>query len=422
MTGTEGLGLIMLIGLLGIARDITERKQAEEALREANDYLENLFNYANAPIIVWDPQFRITRFNHAFEVLTGRSAADVLGKPLAILFPPAQVKASMRLIRKTVTGERWEVVEINIQHVDSSIRTVLWNSATLFSSDGKTPMATIAQGQDITERKRAEQQLANYAEHLEDMVDQRTHQLREAQEQLVRQERLAMLGQLAGSIGHELRNPLGVISNAAYFLKMSLPDANDTIREYLDIIENETRASDKIVTDLLDFTRIKSLDRQPVAVSELVRQTLERYPAPPSVEVTLEIAPDLPPVYADPQHILQVLGNLTVNACQSMVSPAGTMSQGSTTGVEHVGKLIISAAAQSDMISIAVQDTGMGIPPENMKKLFEPLFTTKTKGIGLGLAVSWKLAEANGGRIEVQSEPGKGSTFTLVLPIHKELK
>jgi len=273
--------------------------------------------------------------------------------------------------------------------------------------------------EDITERKLAEEKLAQYAEHLEEMADERARELRAAQEQLVRQERLATLDQLAGSIGHELRNPLGVISNAAYFLKMSLPDANDAIREYLDIIENETRASDKIVTDLLDFTRIKSLDRQPVAVSELARQTLERYPAPPSVEVTLEIAPDLPPVYADPQHILQALGNLTVNACQSMVSPAGTMSQSSTT---DVGKLIISAAAQSDMISIAVQDTGMGIPPENIKKLFEPLFTTKTKGIGLGLAVSWKLAEANGGRIEVQGEPGKGSTFTLVLPIHKELK
>ncbi len=273
--------------------------------------------------------------------------------------------------------------------------------------------------EDITERKLAEEKLAQYAEHLEEMADERARELRAAQEQLVRQERLATLDQLAGSIGHEFRNPLGVISNAAYFLKMSLPDANDAIREYLDIIENETRASDKIVTDLLDFIRIKSLDRQPVAVSELARQTLERYPAPPSVELTLEIAPDLPPVYADPQHILQALGNLTVNACQSMVSPAGTMSQSSTT---DVGKLIISAAAQSDMISIAVQDTGMGIPPGNMKKLFEPLFTTKTKGIGLGLAVSWKLAEANGGRIEVQGEPGKGSTFTLVLPIHKELK
>ncbi|MCX6028328.1 MAG: PAS domain S-box protein [Chloroflexi bacterium] len=158
--------------VLSSISDITERKRAEEALRESNEYLENLFNYANAPIIVWDPQFKITRFNHAFETITGRSAAEVLGKPLEILFPPAQIKDSMKLIRKTQTGERWEVVEINVQHVDGSIRTVLWNSATLFSADGKIPLATIAQGQDITERKRIEEALLQQNEYL--MALQRT--------------------------------------------------------------------------------------------------------------------------------------------------------------------------------------------------------------------------------------------------------
>jgi PAS domain S-box-containing protein len=145
--------------LLGIFRDITERKRVEEALRETNQYLDNLFNYANAPIIVWDLQFRITRFNHAFELLTGRIAHDVIGKPLKILFPTNQVDISMALIKKTLSGERWETVEIGILHVDGSVRKVLWNSATIFASDGKTPVAIIAQGHDITERKLAEEKL-----------------------------------------------------------------------------------------------------------------------------------------------------------------------------------------------------------------------------------------------------------------------
>jgi len=108
---------------------------------------------------VWDPQFRITRFNHAFELLTGLQEADVLGQSLEILFPPETAAAAMAQIRKTLSGERWETVEINIRHVDASLRTVLWNSATLFAADGKTAMATIAQGQDVTERKRAEEAL-----------------------------------------------------------------------------------------------------------------------------------------------------------------------------------------------------------------------------------------------------------------------
>jgi PAS domain S-box-containing protein len=140
-------------------RDITERKQAEETLRETNAYLDNLFNHANAPIIVWDPQFKITRFNHAFELLTGRSAGEVLGQTLDLLFPPAQVQPTMELIRKALRGERWQTVEIEILHRDGTVRTVLWNSATLFDSDGKIPVATIAQGHDITERKKAEKEL-----------------------------------------------------------------------------------------------------------------------------------------------------------------------------------------------------------------------------------------------------------------------
>jgi PAS domain S-box-containing protein len=148
-----------IIGTFGISRDVTERMVAEEALRETNEYLENLFNYANAPIIVWDPQFRITRFNHAFESLTGRSAKDVIGEPLEILFPATLVESSTELIRKTLGGARWEIVEISILHLDGSVRTVLWNSATIYTPDGKTPVATIAQGQDITERKRMEEAL-----------------------------------------------------------------------------------------------------------------------------------------------------------------------------------------------------------------------------------------------------------------------
>ncbi len=149
---TEGNPLFFITTI----SDITERKRMEAELREATAYLENLIGYANAPIIVWDPLFRITRFNRAFEHLTGRLAGDVIGKALDILFPAEQVDQSMQLIEQAQSGERWETVEIDIRHVDGSIRTVLWNSATIYATDGKTAIATIAQGQDITEHKRAD--------------------------------------------------------------------------------------------------------------------------------------------------------------------------------------------------------------------------------------------------------------------------
>ncbi len=145
------------LGLTGMGRDITERKRAEEELRTTRDFLEHLVDYANAPIIVWDPEFRITRFNHAFEYLTGYKSGEVLGHRLEMLFPadPRRDEA-MAHIRRTMRGERWEAVEIPILQRDGHVRIVLWNSATLYDEDGSTPIAMIAQGQDITERKEAE--------------------------------------------------------------------------------------------------------------------------------------------------------------------------------------------------------------------------------------------------------------------------
>jgi PAS domain S-box-containing protein len=125
----------------------------------ANSYLENLISHANGPIMIWDTQFCITRFNPAFELLTGRSEAEVLGKNPEILFPPALVEDSMFKILKTLNGEHWDAIELEILHRDGSVRTVLWNSSTLFTPDGLKPIATIAQGQDITDRKKLEEEV-----------------------------------------------------------------------------------------------------------------------------------------------------------------------------------------------------------------------------------------------------------------------
>ena len=150
------------IGILGIFWDITERKQAEEALRETRDYLEKLLNYANAPIVVWDPKFTITGFNHAFECLTGYKDKEVIGKNLHMLFPEASQEESLKKIVPTSSSEYWESVEIPILCKDGSIRLALWNSANIYAKDARTLMATIAQGQDITERKKAEEKIRRF--------------------------------------------------------------------------------------------------------------------------------------------------------------------------------------------------------------------------------------------------------------------
>ncbi len=169
------------------------------------------------------------------------------------------------------------------------------------------------------------------------------------------------------------------------------------------MIEREVHNAAQIVSDLLDYAREISSNPGPGSVRELVEHTFSRFPVPASIQVSLKIPADLPQVYADPLQVEQILGNLITNACQS---------------IRDGGKLTVSASQHKQMITIAVKDTGTGITAENMPKLFEPLFSTKITGIGLGLSVSKKMAEANGGRIEVESQVGKGSTFTLYLPLN----
>ncbi|MCX5846025.1 MAG: PAS domain S-box protein [Deltaproteobacteria bacterium] len=142
-----------IVKLAGTFQNIDKYKRAEEGMRETNAYLDNLFNYANAPIIVWDQEFMVARFNHAFERLTGYMAEEVIGKNLQILFPVSSREESLVLIESTLSGEYWESVEIPILCKDGGIRTALWNSANIYTTDRATLIATIAQGQDITERK-----------------------------------------------------------------------------------------------------------------------------------------------------------------------------------------------------------------------------------------------------------------------------
>jgi len=252
------------------------------------------------------------------------------------------------------------------------------------------------------QRKQAEEQLKEYSERLEVMVEERTKELREAQEQVVRREKLAVLGQLAGGVGHDLRNPLGAIKNAAYFLNMVLEEPDPEVKETLEILEKEVGTSEAIISSLLDFARAKPPTKRKISVNEMLQEVLARTAVPNNIEVLQEINETLPEILADPHQLGQVFENIILNGIQAM-----------TKG----GQLTVKCEALAPgRVSVSITDTGAGIPEEQLGKLFEPLYTTKARGIGLGLAVVKTLVEGHGGTIEVESEMEKGSTFTVKLP------
>ena len=254
--------------------------------------------------------------------------------------------------------------------------------------------------------KRTEEELKKYAvaleearNDLEQKVEDRTRELREAHEALVRKERLAVVGQLASGVGHELRNPLGVIKNACYFLNIKMKTIEDeAVKENIKIMNREIGIANQIITDLLDFSRIKPPVRQKVDINQLATETLSRSLIPENITVNTDFAADIASLSIDPVQVGQIFLNLTQNAVQAM-------GEG--------GTLKISTGVRKGATEVIFVDEGCGIPESDLAKIFEPLFTTKAKGIGLGLAISKNLAEANGGIILVESEEGKGSRFTV---------
>ncbi|MDD5057350.1 MAG: ATP-binding protein [Sideroxydans sp.] len=250
-------------------------------------------------------------------------------------------------------------------------------------------------------RKDAEAVSRRLNEELEIKVQQRTQQLLSAQEELVRKEKLALLGQVADNVGHELRNPLGVMNNAVYFLQTVHADSDATTKEYLGIIKDEIADAERIVSDLLDAVRSKPPHPEPVNVAEWIAQALRKCDIPATVNVSQDMQPGLPPASVDPMHLHQVLWNLFTNAVEAM--PGG-------------GTLQIGASEAGGQLRISVKDSGCGMTAEQQAKLFQPLFTTKPRRIGLGLVVVKNLTQLNGGSVSAQSEPGKGSTFTVTLP------
>ncbi len=249
-----------------------------------------------------------------------------------------------------------------------------------------------------------EQSLQGYYEQLEDEVESRTKDLEHVQEKLIRSERLAAVGELASGVSHELRNPLNVIRNCAYLLNMSLTDKGDEeAANTLGVLDKQIDIANKIVTDLLDFTRITPPSPDRVDLKTLIHESLSWINVPEHVTINTNLNGNPMKVRTDAEQISRVFTNIISNAIQAMNGKDGELN--------------IDSGTENDNVWIKFQDNGCGIPKDNFDKIFEPLFTTKPKGIGLGLAITKRLVEQNGGNIEVASQAKQGTTFTVKLPL-----
>jgi PAS domain S-box-containing protein len=378
-----------IIATIAQGQDITERKAVEKALDDTRKYLENLFDYANAPIIVWDPTFHITRFNHAFEHMTGLRASDVIGQDLSILFPPDSRDESIIKISQTLSGRHWDSVEIPIMTKNGEVKVALWNSANIYAEDGRTLTATIAQGQDITERKDAEIRLLEYSESLS-----RSN---------------AELQNFAYIASHDLREPLRTISGFLQILQTKYGDSlDDKAKDYIARSVNASVRLHDMIDDLLSFSRLETR-KKPFAKTDLNEvysaaiHDLEQSLTESGADVRSD---RLPVVWADDHQMTIVFRNLIDN---------GVKFRG-----KEKPKVRITVKKDEDEWLFSFKDNGIGIDPANVPRIFN-MFTRLHSwkdypGNGIGLAMCKKIIERHGGHIWVESEIGKGSTFMFTIP------
>jgi len=393
-----------VVGILGIFWDVTERKKTEDALQDAKMKWVSLTENTDDVIIVTDSKGVIQYINRTTPPYTPE---ETIGKTLYDYVPREQhnvMEKSLREVFKTGKPDKYEVSS-NIPKIGT-----MWFSTKVvpIQQDGKVTGAILISS-DITERKRMEDELKRYSEHLEALVEERTRKLKEAQGQLLKAERLAAIGELATMVGHDLRNPLQSIENATFYLNNELTNLSASVplsqktTEMLQVINDSINYADKIIKDLQDFSATKPPKLDNTDINAIVKETLSQVQVPKNVELSTELD-YLPEMMADKDQITRVFLNLTTNAIQAM---------------ENGGTLTISTKKTNGFVEISFKDTGIGISKENMEKIFTPFFTTRAKGMGMGLPICKKFIESHSGSIEVESEVGKGTTFTVKLPIQQ---
>ncbi len=350
-------------------------------------YCRIIVDEAGAPV-----DYVYLGLNDAYERLAGVKKETMLGKRATAVFPglkkgPADwigILGKVALTGKATT-------------IESFAPTAnIWVHASVYSPQ-KGYFVEIFE--DITERKKLEAKVEAYTRNLENIVEERTEQLKDS-------ERLAAIGQTAAMVGHDIRNPLQSILSELYLVKSELPsiidgDVRKSLAESVSNIETDLDYISKIVRDLQDFARPIRAVAGEADLREVIDEVVKKSGVPKTIKVATRIEADAQRVLADPDLLKRILGNLVSNAVQAM--PKG-------------GKLSIRSFQEPGDTIITVQDTGAGIPEAVKPKLFTPLFTTKSKGQGFGLAIVKRMTEALNGTVTFESEEGKGTKFIIRLP------
>ncbi len=364
--------------------------------------LEMIIDEIAQPTFVKDRSLRYVIVNRAFCAIARRTPDEVIGKQDAEFLDAANAAEFVDSDRRVIeTRAAVEMLEQTFIDPNGQRYVLATTKAPLLDESGEVSHI-VGICHDITPLKAAEDALRRANDELEQRVEERTRELAAANEDLMRKERLAVLGQLAGGVAHQIRNPLAAIKNAAYVierLQKGLID-DDRMRSALAVIHDEVDGANQTITALLDYARVRHADRRPNDISDLVEAALITVPVPPTVSIVRDMPP-LPMVKADAEQTKSAIANILQNAIDAM--PEG-------------GTITFGAARDERTVVLTITDSGPGVAPGIRARLFEPLVTTKPLGLGLGLVTARTLLVGQGGDLAYEDVQG-GARFRLRLPL-----
>ena len=392
------------------------KSRMEKRLKESEEWLSTTLKSIGDAVIATDSKGCVKFINPVAEGLTGWKGEDAEGKMLEYIFNIVDEK----------TGEDVENPVNKV--IREGVVVGLANHTVLIAKDGrKIPIddsgapikdddgritGVVLVFRDITERRQAEEALTKYRDHLEELVKERTHDLETAQQELIKRERLSVLGLLTATVSHELRNPLGVIGSSIFYLQRKLAKEDEKTTKHLKRIQKQVDLCDSIVGELLEYTRGRCSDLLQGKINPWLEEILKQITVPKQVVLVRELSPGLPIVRFDRGKMRRVVTNLLQNALQAVTARLESSKEEDAYQL-HV-KVATSAAENG--VCMEVEDNGIGMDQETVTQAFEPLFTTSARGTGLGLAIVRKIVEEHGGSVSLESTPERGTKVTLVIP------
>ncbi|MBU2429926.1 MAG: GHKL domain-containing protein, partial [Proteobacteria bacterium] len=311
------------------------------------------------------------------------------------------------------TGMPVPIYDIELQRPDNTTATIESSVSLLRDAEG-TPVGFFGISRDISEKRRTEKELEKYREHLEHMVQERTVALEEAQEELVKREKLSVLGQLTATVSHELRNPLGVIRSSNFYLQRRIEKPDDKIIKHLKRIEDQIALCDGIVADLLEYTRGRNVSVSLTPLLPWLKALLREIEETQDIQIKHNLPDDLPDIPHDQEKMRRVFINLIENAIHATRDRAESKKEARQ---PYQPEISLTLNCDTKQLIIAISDNGTGMDKKTLAKAFEPLFTTRARGTGIGLANVQRIINDHGGTITLESTSGHGTTATISLLI-----